>query len=258
MVSKVIYLSQVISVVVVVLVVSKVLYLSQDIYVVSRVLYLSQDIFVVSKVLYLSQHTSAVRLRMTKHLDNACVCLTSFPCDFRKSISSGVKLAMEMDLTLCGGFSPRLKQTAQETSIPFISVQFKMVSTCSEQPILSQEFPQHCLSNSSNVHLIDNGSLSYLQFHGKLSSISSFRGSLLQVINDVMSLALCPEVGSQAPQHFGSSEMQATCDSCFARQSVCSVISLHSNMSRAVYPQECLKVAVDIPIWASHSAFHFL
>ena len=47
------------------------------------------------------------------------------------------------------------------------------------------------------------------------------------------------------------------------RQSLCSVISLHSGMSRAVqlHPQELLKVDVDrwhIPVWASHSTFHFL
>ena len=37
--------------------------------------------------------------------------------------------------------------------------------------------------------------------------------------------------------------------------------SLHSGMSRAVHPQEFLKVDVEhrhIPIWASHSTFHFL
>ena len=35
--------------------------------------------------------------------------LTSFPCDLRKSISSGVKLAIDIDFTRCGGFSPRLE-----------------------------------------------------------------------------------------------------------------------------------------------------
>ena len=44
----------------------------------------------------------------------------------------------------------------------------------------------------------------------------------------VMSLALCPQVVSQTPQHFRSSEMQTTCDGCFFPQSICSVISLHS------------------------------
>jgi len=48
-------------------------------------------------------------------------------------------------------------------------------------------------------------------------------------------LALCPQVVSQAPQHFRSSEKQATCEGCFARQFTCSVISLHYGMSRAVH-----------------------
>ena len=39
---------------------------------------------------------------------------------------------------------------------------------------------------------------------------------LLQVIGCVMSLALCQQVVSQAPQHFRSSKMQAICDGCFA------------------------------------------
>ena len=64
---------------------------------------------------------------------------------------------------------------------------------------------------------------------------------LLQIINGMMSLALCSQVVSQAPQHFRSSEIEATCDDCFAHQSICSVISLHS-MSRTVHPQESLMV----------------
>lgn len=35
---------------------------------------------------------------------------TSFPRDFINSISSGLKLAMDIDFTLCGGVKPRLKQ----------------------------------------------------------------------------------------------------------------------------------------------------
>ena len=68
---------------------------------------------------------------------------------------------------------------------------------------------------------------------------------LLQAINCVISLALCLQLVSQASQHFRSSEKQATCEGCFSRQSVCSVISLHSGMSRAVHSQEFSKVDVD-------------
>ena len=80
---------------------------------------------------------------------------------------------------------------------------------------------------------------------------------LLLVIDGVMSLVLRP----QAPQHFRSSEKQATCEGCFVHQSICLVISLHSGMSKAIPPQEFLKVAVDhwhIPVWAFHFTFHFL
>ena len=42
-----------------------------------------------------------------------------------------------------------------------------------------------------------------------------------------MSLALCPQVVSQAPQHFRSSVTASNCDGYFTRQaSICSLISL--------------------------------
>ena len=75
--------------------------------------------------------------------------------------------------------------------------------------------------------------------------IDSLALPLLQAIDGVMPLALCPHVVSQASQHSRSSEKQATRGGCFARQSVCSVVSLHSGMSRAIRPQEFLKVDVD-------------
>ena len=79
----------------------------------------------------------------------------------------------------------------------------------------------------------------------KRLSSSSFHASLLQAIDGVMSLALYPQVFSQVPQNFRSSKKQDTREGCFARQSICSVISLHSGMSRAVHPQEFSKVDVD-------------
>ena len=102
--------------------------------------------------------------------------------------------------------------------------------------------------------LTDDGPLS--SFQGRSSSASSFHASLRQAIDSVMSLALSPQVVSQAPQHITSSEKQATCEGCFAYQCICSVISFHSGMSRAVHPKEFSKVDVDhwhIPVWASHS-----
>ena len=134
----------------------------------------------------------------------------------------------------------------------FIPFQFKMIFMRSEKPIIcalhpvSQKFPQRCLWNSSDVRLTIS------------SSASSFHASPLQVIDGVVSLALFPQVVSQAPQHFRSSEKHATCEGCFSRQCICSVISFHPGMSRAVHQQEFSKVAVDhwnIPVWASSHAF---
>ena len=55
------------------------------------------------------------------------------------------------------------------------------------------------------VRMIDDGPLS--SFQGR----SSFHASLLQAIDGVMSLALCPQIVSRAPQHFRSSKKQAAC-----------------------------------------------
>ena len=75
------------------------------------------------------------------------------------------------------------------------SVSFKMVFVHLEKqvcaPPIFQKFPQCCLWNSSSVCLIDNGLL--LSFEGKLLSSSSFYTSLLQTVDGVMSLALCPQ-----------------------------------------------------------------
>ena len=85
----------------------------------------------------------------------------------------------------------------------------------------------------------------------KMSSAFSFHASLLQAIDGVMSLSLCPQVVSQAPQHLRS-EKQAICEGCFARQSICSVISLHMlHMREHVHvPQEFLHSSLGYP-------FHF-
>ena len=65
------------------------------------------------------------------------------------------------------------------------------------------------------------------------------------------SLALGPQLVSQAPRHFRSFETQATCDG-FARQSFCLVISLHSGMFGAVHAQEFSKVDAGLGL-----PFHF-
>ena len=96
-------------------------------------------------------------------------------------------------------------------------------------PPVSQKFPQRCRWNVCNVLLIDDGPLS--SYLGGSFSASSFNASLLQAINGVVSLALCPQVLSQVPQHFRSSEKQATYEGFFTRQAICSVASLHAGIS---------------------------
>ena len=119
-----------------------------------------------------------------------------------------------------------------------------------------RSFPNVAVETGSSVRLIDDGSLSSLQ--GRSSSASFLNAPFLRATGGVTSLALCPQSVSQTSQRFRSSEKQATCEGCFACQSVCSVISHHSGVFRAVYPQEVWKVDVDhqhIPLWTSHSTF---
>ena len=109
--------------------------------------------------------------------------------------------------TLWASFSFRL-------SVSFCSVHFKMTSMHWETPIraphrLLEVSTICCLSNSFNVSLTDDVSLS--SFQGISSSASSFHPSLLQAIDGVMSLALCPQVVAEAPQHVRSSETQSIC-----------------------------------------------
>ena len=67
---------------------------------------------------------------------------------------------------------------------------------------------------------------------------NSFYASLLQTIDGVMSLALCPQVVSQASQHFRSSQKQATCEGCFARR-----LSARSFPSALIYTNKVQTVA---------------
>ena len=56
---------------------------------------------------------------------------------------------------------------------------------------------------------------------------------------------------------FLSSQTRATCYNCFVRQSICSVISLHSDMSRAVHPQVFCQGGCRTNIDTCQSGFPF-
>ena len=113
---------------------------------------------------------------------------------------------------------------------------------------LSQQFPQCRFWNGSNIHQIDDCPLS--SFHGRSLSSSSFHASLLQVVDHVMSLAFFPTASASSSSTLEIFETQATCDGCFAHQSICLVISLHFSMSKAVHPQESASYSTGkMSIW---------
>ena len=104
------------------------------------------------------------------------------------------------------------------SSLLISSVHFKMASTHSGKPICAPHrlgrFPSVACENVPQIHLTDEG-MNLSSFQRRSPSASSFYVSLLQVIDGVMPLALCPRVVPQCPQHFRSSETEATCDGCF-------------------------------------------
>ena len=87
-----------------------------------------------------------------------------------------------------------------------------------------RSFPKHCIWNSFDIGLIDDGPLS---FQWRSLSVSSFFAAT----------ALCPQVVSQAPQNFRSSEMQDTFDGCFARQSMVASLASLSVRSFPMTPE---------------------
>ena len=87
---------------------------------------------------------------------------------------------------------PAPSSVPQFSSVPDGIFMFRKAHTL--HPI-SQKFPQHYILNSFSVCLIDD--CPFLSFQGRLSGSSSFFASLLQAIDGVMSLALCPQIWQQ-------------------------------------------------------------
>ena len=97
--------------------------------------------------------------------------------------------------------SPNQLNIADIMTIPHFTQKWLSVTRSNKSicaPPRFQKFPHGCLwFTISSVRLTDDGPLP-----------SSFHASLLQAIDDMMSLALCL-------QHFRSSETQAPCNGCF-------------------------------------------
>ena len=126
--------------------------------------------------------------------------------------------------------------------ILYRNIRFKVVSKSSEKtvcalPHLLSKFQSTVFeTDSSDVGLTDDGPS--VSFQGRPSNVPSSCTHLVLAIGGVMSVDLCQPIVSQAPQHFRSSATQATCSGCLSRESIYSVISLHSDMSRAVHAQD--------------------
>ena len=113
----------------------------------------------------------------------------------------------------------------------FSSVQFKMVSMCSEKPICA---PPRLSEGSRTLPFETECSsdwrwpgLSRSSFQGRSSSASSFHAFPLQAMGRWCGAlgALYPQVVSQAPQHSRASETKGPCDGCCVRQYICSVLT---------------------------------
>ena len=89
----------------------------------------------------------------------------------------------------------------------------------------------------------DDGPLS--SFQRISSSVSFFHASLLQAVDGVMSLALCPQVVSQAPQQ-EFFETQTVRNCCFAHQYICLVISLD-------FSGICMGLNRGLQMWMSNA-----
>ena len=104
--------------------------------------------------------------------------------------------------------------------------------------------------------MIDDGPFSSSQGRS-LSGLPFLRLSLLQATDGVTSLALCPQVVSQAPQHFRSSETQSACGGCFARPANLSALSvpLTPACPGRHTMQKAIQVLVGILPSICHNAF---
>ena len=99
-------------------------------------------------------------------------------------------------------------------------------------------------------------------FQRRSSSASSFHAFLLQVISDMMSLALCLQAMSKAPQHFRSSRHKISVYATLFSSIVIAYSNPHPNWFFPACPAICvyddiLRLAVFwIPVWEADLWIH--
>ena len=82
----------------------------------------------------------------------------------------------------------------------------------SHSTLLLRSFPSIALETVSMFMMVLSNLFKKYCQQERLSRAYSSYTFLPRVVSNVMSLALCPLVVSQAPQHFRSFEVQASCD----------------------------------------------
>ena len=115
------------------------------------------------------------------------------------SLCLSVCLSLSISLSLCLYLSLSLALSVPLSLYLSFQISSRWYLRARKSPFafhhMSQNFPDWCcLGNSSNVRLIDE--IPFSSFQRRSSSASSFHASLLQAIDGVISLALCPQVVS--------------------------------------------------------------
>ena len=132
---------------------------------------------------------------------------------YRALLIPFVLLALEKSWLVCEGFTVRFKMVSVHSEEPVTCATFCLsqlsptlpLKQCSSDlrwwPFLWRKITEHFLS---------------LRLEGRSPSASSVYACLLQTIDGVMFVALCPLVVSQVPQHLRYSETGAICVVCLS------------------------------------------
>ena len=103
---------------------------------------------------------------------------------------------------------------------------------------VSQQSPQGCPRNSTNICLVEHRSFSALE--GGMSAASFLHSSFLQAVSAVMLWPVHIQKVPQASEHLCPAKLQTRCDICSACQSICPFIPTDPGVPRTVDPQKSL------------------
>ena len=126
--------------------------------------------------------------------------------------------------------------------------------------LVSQQSPQGCPGNSTNICLVEHRSFSTLEggmsassflhssflrvinavmtLEGGMSASSFLHSSFLRVINAVMLWPVHVQKVPQASEHLCPAKLQTRCDTCCACQSICLFIPTYYGVPRIVDPHK--------------------